>query len=198
MKPLRALVLLFGLFLLGVLVPAHAQQGPEVGGHELQVWTSGGYGVKGIEKHTGQWSAGVRYGWILTGPRGPSLLRGRFEYALDLVPIFIIHQRVNTAYGSAVNPLDLKWNFDSLGRFVPYVELSGGTLFTNNQIPPGSSHVNFESAAGFGLHVLTGKFNWTADVRYMHISNGGLYPINPGINTVQLRVGLGLFTRGRS
>ena len=78
------------------------------------------------------------------------------------------------------------------------MELSGGTLFTNNQIPPGSSHANFESAAGLGLHVLTGKFNWTADVRYMHISNGGLYPINPGINTVQLRLGLGLFTRGRS
>jgi lipid A 3-O-deacylase len=198
MKLLRALALSLGLFLFGVLAPARAQQGPVAGGHELQVWTSGGYGVKGIEQHTGLWSAGARYGWILTGPHGPGFLRGRFEYAVDLVPIFAIHQHVNTAYGAAVNPLDLKWDFDSHGRFVPYMELSGGTLFTNNQIPPGTSRVNFESACGFGVHVLKGRLNWTADVRYVHISNAGLYPINPGINTIQLRVGLGLFTHGRS
>jgi len=198
MKPLHALVLSFGLFLFGILAPARAQQGPEAGGHELQLWTSGGYGVKGIEQHTGLWSAGARYGWILTGPHGPGLLRGQLEYAVDLVPIFALHQRLNTAYGAAVNPLDLKWDFDSHGRFVPYVELSGGTLFTNNQIPPGTSRVNFESACGIGLHVLAGKINWTADIRYMHISNSGLYPINPGINTVQLRLGVGLFTHGRS
>lgn len=198
MKPLRALVLCFGLFLLGLLTPARAQQGPEAGGHELEFWTSGGYGVKGIEQHTGLVTAGFRYGWILTGAHGPGLLRGRFEYAVDLVPVFAIHQRMNTAYGVAVNPLDLKWDFDSHRRLVPYLELSGGTLVTNTQIPPGSSRINFESACGLGLHFLTGKLTWSADVRYMHISNSGLYPINPGINTVQVRFGLGLFTHRQS
>jgi hypothetical protein len=198
MKPLRALVLLFGLSIVGTYTPARAQQGPEAGGREFQFWSTGGYGVKGVEKHTALWSSGIRYGWILTDPKGPGFLKGQFEYAVDLVPVFVIHQRGNTAYGAAVNPLDLKWNFEPHGHIVPYVEIGGGALITNSEIPPGSSRLNFESAAGGGLHVLVGKLNWTADVRYVHISNGGREPINPGINTIQLRVGVGLFTHSRS
>jgi hypothetical protein len=34
---------------------------------------------------------------------------------------------------------------------------------------------------------------WTLEVRYMHISNAGLATPNPGINTVQVRVGIGKF-----
>ena len=34
----------------------------------------------------------------------------------------------------------------------------------------------------------------SADVRFMHISNAGISSANPGINTVQLRLGVGLFT----
>jgi Lipid A 3-O-deacylase (PagL) len=34
-------------------------------------------------------------------------------------------------------------------------------------------------------------------VRFMHISNAGMTPANPGINTVQLRLGLGWFTHPR-
>jgi Lipid A 3-O-deacylase (PagL) len=46
------------------------------------------------------------------------------------------------------------------------------------------------------LHFLTGsKWTWSADVRFLHISNAGLRDLNPGINTVQLRLGLGWFTR---
>jgi hypothetical protein len=81
---------------------------------------------------------------------------------------------------------------------VPYADLSGSALFTNNQVPPGTSRINFESGAGLGLHVLAGRINWSAEVRYVHISNAGLGDINPGINTLQLRIGVGLFTHGRS
>jgi hypothetical protein len=31
----------------------------------------------------------------------------------------------------------------------------------------------------------------------MHISNAGISSLNPGINTLQLRVGVGVFTRSR-
>jgi hypothetical protein len=195
---LRSLVLAFVLSIIGGVIPLRAQQGPEPGGHELQFWSTGGYGVKGIEKNTALWSAGIRYGWILTGPSGPGVFKRQLEYAVDLVPVVVIRQHGITAYGAAVNPLNLKWNLGAHGRVVPYVELSGGTLFTNADIPVGSSRVNFESAAGAGMHVLIGKLNWTADVRYVHISNGGREPINPGINTIQLRVGIGLFTHSRS
>ena len=194
MKPIHVLMFLFGLFAAGGAPAIHAQQGPEDGGHELQVWTSGGYGVKGIASHTGVWTVGARYGWILTAPHGPGFLRGQFEYAVDAVPVFMLFQPKNRAYGAAVDPFALKWDFVRHGRIVPYIDLGGGALFTNVDAPPGTSRINFTTNAALGMHILTGKLTWSADLRFMHISNAGLSAINPGINTLQLRLGLGLFT----
>jgi Lipid A 3-O-deacylase (PagL) len=174
-----------------------AQAGPEKGGHELQFWTAGGHGTNGVAQHTGVWLTGFRYGWILTGPHFPGFLRGRFEYAVDAVPAVVVFQPTNTAYGAGLDPFALIWNFEKRGRVVPYAELSGGVLFTNTQVPAGSSRVNFTSSGGLGLHFLLGKLKWNADVRFMHISDAGLSSANPGINTVQLRLGIGMFTGGR-
>ena len=143
--------------------------------------------------HTGVWNAGLRYGWILTRPHGPGFLKGRFEYALDAVPVFLVFQPANTAYGAGFNPLNLKWNFATRGRVVPYLELSGGTLFTNHDVPTGTDSVNFTSSAALGAHFLGESRNWSVELRYMHISNAGLCDPNPGINTVQVRVGIGKF-----
>jgi lipid A 3-O-deacylase len=172
---------------------ALAQARPEDGGHELQLWTGGGPSVAGGTSDTGVWNIGLRYGWILTRPHGPGFLNGRFEYAVDAVPLFMVFQRNNTAYGAGVNPLGLKWDFAARGRIEPYFELNGGTLFTNHQVPAGTSDVNFTSAAALGMHVLGDKHAFSVEVRYMHISNAGLSSPNPGINTVQVRVGVGKF-----
>jgi lipid A 3-O-deacylase len=171
---------------------AEGQDRPEEGGHELQVWTGGGRSVPGGTKDTTLWNAGFRYGWILTAPHGPGFLSGRFEYAVDAVPVFAVFQPRNTAYGAGVNPLGLKWIFATRGSVAPYLELGGGTLFTSHEVPSGTSTVNFTSGAAFGMHFL-GKHAWTAEVRYQHISNAGLTTPNPGINTVQVRVGWGKF-----
>ena len=171
---------------------SRAQQRPEEGGHELQVWTGGGSSVPGGTKDTSVWNAGVRYGWILTAPHGPGFLKGRFEYAVDAVPAFVVFQPRNTAYGAGVNPLGLKWIFATRGDVQPYLELNGGTLFTSHDVPTGTSRVNFTSSAALGTHFL-GEHAWTVEVRYMHISNAGLTTPNPGINTVQVRVGVGKF-----
>ena len=169
-----------------------AQDRPEEGGHELEVWTGGGHSVSGGTRDTSVWNAGVRYGWVLTSPHGPGFLSGRFEYAVDAVPAFVVFQRANTAYGAGVNPFALKWIFATRGNAQPYLELNGGTLFTNHEVPAGTSAVNFTSSAALGVHFL-GKLAWTAELRYMHISNAGLSKPNPGINTVQVRVGIGKF-----
>lgn len=182
------------LLLASFASPARGQDGPETGGNEIEIWTAGGHGTNGSTQHTGVFSAGFRYGWVLTEPHGPGLLRGRFEYAVDAVPVFVVFQRTNTAYGAAVNPFALIWNLDAHGRVVPYIDLDGGVLFTNTQVPAGASRINFTTAGAVGLHFLTGEMNWTADVRFVHISNAGLQALNPGINTVQLRLGLGWFT----
>jgi lipid A 3-O-deacylase len=197
MRPLIVLFLLCGLFAAGGASAVHAQAGPEKGGHELEVWTGGGHGVHGIASDTGVWTVGGRYGWVLTGPRGPGFLRGKFEYAVDVVPIFWVFQPTSTAYGVAVDPFVAKWNFDTHGRVVPYVDLDGGALVTNRQVPPGTSRANFTSSGALGMHILGERFNWSAEVRFMHISNAGLASTNPGINTLQVRLGFGLFTRGR-
>ena len=183
--------ILFLTMLLAVS-PAVAQDRPEEGGHELQVWTGGGRSVPGGTKDTGLWNAGVRYGWILTAPHGPGFLNGRFEYAVDAVPAFVVFQPRNTAYGAGVNPLGLKWIFATRSDVQPYLELNGGTLFTNHEVPAGTSTINFTSGAAFGIHFLH-EHAWTLEVRYMHISNAGLTKPNPGINTVQMRLGFGKF-----
>jgi len=146
---------------------------PEEGGHEIQVWTGGGHSVAGGTSNTGVWNVGLRYGWVLTAPHGPGFLKGRFEYAVDAVPAFVVFQPHNTAYGAGVNPLGLKWIFATRGNVAPYLELGGGTLFSSDEVPAGTSTINFTSGAAFGMHFL-GKHTWTAEVRYQHISNAGL------------------------
>jgi hypothetical protein len=78
---------------------------------------------------------------------------------------------------------------------MPYFELSGGVLFTNHAVPPQSSAVNFTPSAGIGISIPKGRFRWTAEVHYMHISDSGLTVYNPGVNFLQLRIGFGLFKK---
>jgi hypothetical protein len=187
------MALVFAVFL---NAPAlRAQAGPVEGGHELQVWTGGGHGVNGSQSGDGVWNVGFRYGLILTKPHGPSFLRGRLEYAIDAVPVFLVGQKTNTAYGAGINPFAFKWALDTHSSAVPYLELGGGTLFTNTKVPEGTSRINFTSSGAFGLHFLRSKYNISTEVRFMHISNAGLSTPNPGINTIQFRIGFGLFSQ---
>jgi lipid A 3-O-deacylase len=171
---------------------ASSQTRPEEGGHEIELWTGGGHSVAGGTKDTSIWNVGVRYGWILTSPHGPGFLNGRFEYAVDAVPAFVVFQPKHTVYGAGINPLGLKWIFATRGDVEPYLELNGGVLFTSHDVPFGTSQVDFTPSAAFGVHFLHQRA-WTVEVRYMHISNAGLATPNPGINTVQVRVGIGKF-----
>lgn len=192
-KPLPAGLLAILFYILAT--PAtRAQAGPENGGHELQVWTGGGHGLNGTTSDTGVWNLGVRYGWVLTDEVGPGPLRGRFEYAVDVVPVFLLTQQNGTAYAFGLDPVALKWNFASR-RVIPYAELDGGLLFSNTQVPPGTSRVNFTPQGAVGVHFPRSKYNWSAEVRFMHISNAGLATPNPGINTIQVRIGFGRFTQ---
>jgi len=172
---------------------AWAQARPEDGANELQVWSGGGHSVPGGTANTGVWNAGVRYGWILTRPHGPGFLKGRFEYVLDATPVFVVFQKSNTAYGVGFSPLGLKWDFATRGKVVPYLELNGGTLFTNKNVPAGTNDVNFTSAAALGVYLLGKKYAWSMEARYLHISNAGLAALNPGLNTVEVRIGVGKF-----
>src|SRR5262252_2768771 len=194
MPPTRSLLVLLLLIIPNLL---SAQAAPEKGGREIQIWAGGGHSVSGGRGDTGVFNAGLRYGWVLTNPHLPSFLRGRFEYAVDAVPVFLAFQPTNTAYGVGFDPLGLKWNFQSHSRISPYLELTGGVLFTNHDVPTGTNTVNFMDQAALGMHILGATRNVSLELRYMHISNAGLAAPNPGINTVQVRLGVGRFLSRR-
>jgi hypothetical protein len=172
-----------------------AQVGPEQGGSEIQLWTAGGHSVSGGRGNTGIFDVGLRYGWVLLDSHGPSFLRGKFEYAIDAVPMYLIFQPTNTAYGVGLNPLNMKWNFERRGRVVPYAELSGGLLFTTHDVPASTSSINFTPSAALGFHYVGEKFTWTMEGRYLHISDAGLSRLNPGVNTFEVRIGVGKFRK---
>lgn len=181
--------------LLASAAATRAQMGPEEAGSEWQVWTGGGHGINGSTSGTGVWNVGLRYGLILTAPHGPGFLQGQLEYALDAVPVWVITQRTNTAYGAGVNPFAFKWILSKPQKVKPFFEIEGGTLFTNTKVPELTSQVNFTTSAALGMHILGEKHDWTAEVRFMHISNAGLATPNPGINTIQVRLGWGAFRK---
>ena len=189
---LIAVVMLRGLLAGSSL---HAQDGPEKGGHEIQFWTGGGRSTRGGVRDTGVWNAGFRYGWILTEAHGPSILRGRLECALDAAPIFWFFLPGGTAYGAGLSPVVLKWNFDAGSRLVPYIEANLGLVFSSRDVPSVAWRGNFTSAGAIGTHVLGERGNLSAEIRFLHVSNAGLTVHNPGINTIQVRIGLGRFFR---
>lgn len=178
---------------MGVRAQSVAEPTPQKGGTEFQVWSGGGHSVANGAPNTGAWDMGVRYGWVLTEARGPSFLRGRFEYVVDAVPVYVIFQPRGAVYGLGFNPLGLKWNFDTGRHVTPYFDMGGGVLFTSHNVPSGISRVNFASGPGAGANFGHGKAHWSLEVRWLHISDAGLTPENPGINILQVRAGLGWF-----
>jgi hypothetical protein len=191
-------VIAFVLLLAGATA-ARAQSAandePEAGGTEVQVWTGVGHSASGGASSTTVWNAGLRYGFILTDLHGPGPLRGRFEYAVDAVPMYVIFQPTGAVYGVGLNPFALKWLFKTRGRVAPYFDLGGGVLLTSSKVPAGVSRVNFASGPAVGVNVGRGKAHWSIEVRLLHISDAGLTDDNPGINTIQVRAGLGWFHR---
>jgi len=173
--------------------------GPEKGSNEWQGWAGWAFPIPlfvGFPRaHIT--TAGVRYGRVLTNRHGPGLLQGRLEVAFDAVPLDEISLPGRRVYGGGFNPFAWKWDFVTRRRMSPYFELSGGGLWTNHQPLSGTTTFNFTPSAAIGVNLpwgASGKYSWTVDFRYFHISNAGLSNYNPGLNTLELRAGFGLFT----
>jgi lipid A 3-O-deacylase len=195
----RVKKILFGVVLMALVTTQAsrvcAQASPENSDSEWQVWTGGGHGINGSQSGTGVWNLGLRYGLMLTAPAGPGFLRGQVEYALDVVPAWAIVQKTDTVYGAGINPFAFKWIFSSPRKVKPFIQIEGGTLFTTREVPEGTSQINFTTSGGIGAHFLGEKHNFSAEVRFQHISNAGMTKPNPGINTIQVRIGFGAFRK---
>src|SRR5262250_3657878 len=99
------------------------------GAWDLGIWSQGGHSVSGGVKNTSAFDAGLRIGKVLTGQHGNGWMRGNLEYAIDIIPIYVLPGPVNTAYGGSLSPFIVKWNFTGGRRLAPYFELGGGVLF---------------------------------------------------------------------
>ena len=129
-------------------------------------------------------------GWILF--QAP---KGNLEYSIDFIPIYYIIQQQN-AYAVSFTPFNLKYNFTSFHRAIPYLELGGGVLFSTHDVPDGTNGVNFTPQAGIGLLIPTssGSNRYVGvALKYIHISNAGLSVPNPGLNTLQVKLSISRF-----
>jgi lipid A 3-O-deacylase len=162
----------------------------EPGAWELGLWAAGGHSASGGRSDAGVWDAGVRVGRVLTGEHGSGWLRGNLEYAVDFIPAYMLVFPSRTSYAGGLDPFVLKWTFTGSRKVAPYLELGGGVLISLDNVPPGTSNVNFTPQASFGVQIFTReKRAVSLAARYVHISNAGLAAPNPGLNTLQFSIG---------
>jgi lipid A 3-O-deacylase len=118
----------------------------------------GGIGV-GDRSSFHFFSAGLHAGKVLTPPLLPGLLRGQFEYAAEIFPLwqaytpaphlqtvtYVVDGQTNTAEvpvgggtytGVSVTPIILRWNLTPRGKFAPWAQGAGGLIWTNHKFPP--------------------------------------------------------------
>ncbi len=175
------------------------------------VFLDGGLGTSG-ETDDHFLNAGVRLGKVLTDASGPGLLRGQFEYAIELIPYWqaftpketytltTVHPpRLVTTGGTytglSVTPIILRWNLVHWKRVMPWVQGAGGLIWTNHKFPPngprGTSVWNFEPQFGLGIHYFVRpRQAITFAANAVHISSASLGDSNPGVNaTVRFQIG---------
>jgi lipid A 3-O-deacylase len=176
-------------------------------------------GIGDFNEELHLFNGGVEAGRMFTVLHGPGLLRGRAEAAVEVIPFWLAHypkqtlvvhsplnefptlitQETLNYHGVSVTPLLFRWNFmkHESSRFVPWVQLGSGLLWTSQPFPqqrgPGyyTSRINFTPQADFGANMFTKKnqsLNFALKV--VHISSAGLGESNPGIPvSVQFSLG---------
>lgn len=128
------------------------------GAWEFGPFANGGFGV-GDRASYKFFDVGIHAGRVLTPPVGPGLLRGQFEFAGELMPLWqaytpaphiqtltyidngVTHY-VHLPYGGgtftgvSVTPVILRWNFKGTGKLVPFLQGAGGLIWTSHKFPP--------------------------------------------------------------
>jgi lipid A 3-O-deacylase len=177
-----------GLFLALLLATvATAQDLPSTsltrGTWDLGAFAGGGDGI-GKSDNTQFFIVGGRVGRILTGEHLSGWARGNFEWAVDLMPVYVVFPPLNAVYGGSFKPVVWQWNFTSAKKISPYVALAGGVVFNRSNIPPGdTSYVNFTTQGVFGVHLFTRQSRaLQLESAFGHLSSASLGNHNPGYN----------------
>jgi hypothetical protein len=144
------------------------------------------------------WLSSLSWGRVLSRPAGPGGLRGRFQWAIEVVPLFNQYAPGST-WGIGVTPLTWRWNFDPRGKVAPFAELAGGLLWTRDAVPLETTRGNFTAHASYGLRYFVGPHHaFVARYVFHHISNGNRLEKNPGVNAHAFQVGFSVFPQQRT
>lgn len=168
-----------------------AAQGLERGDTEWSASAGVARGITFLQSEGGERYATLQasVGRVLTDLRGPRLLRGRFEWTVEVVPL-LAEWSSGGARGVGVTPLGWRWNFEPRGRWHPFAELGGGALWTTAPLPRGTTGSNFTSHAGLGVRILGERGHGVVvGYRLHHVSNGNRLRRNPGVNAHVLVLG---------
>jgi lipid A 3-O-deacylase len=174
----RLISFVFFLSACGLLAPALARAQDLMASKpwEFGPFVNGGFGTNERSNYKFLW-AGFHAGKVLSPPFGPHLVRGQFELAAEVIPLWQAYtpkyQRANcfkepnglifcsplyptggTYTGVSVTPAILRWNLLPHGRWQPWVQGGGGLIWTNHKFPP----VGPYPAPG---HLGTSVFNYT-------------------------------------
>jgi hypothetical protein len=125
----------------------------------------------------------------VSDPRGPGWLRGQLGFSVELVPLFVISEGPTT-YGAGFNLLGRHY-LGTGGAHRPFITLGAGLLLSKMEIPPNVTRLNFTPQLGFGYLFLDKASNaYSLELRFHHLSNGGLASPNPGINSLLVQFGV--------
>jgi hypothetical protein len=134
----------------------------------------------------------VSWGRVLSGPKLSGPLRGRFEWAFEVTPVYGQYHPDNV-FGFGVSPMLWRWNLEPRGKYVPFAQLAGGALWTTAPVPQGTTSANFTANAGAGVRILVRPQQAIVLMyRFDHISNGNRLERNPGVNAHALHFGWNL------
>lgn len=169
----------------------------ERGSHEVQI--GGGFFVSEnyfdvYRPQMNDVDATARFGWMLTDPKGPSILRGNFEALVELFGGGFVRGPADMLAGASVL---LRYNYvQPNARFVPYVQVGLGGAYSDasKEYPQRElgAPVSFNLQAGFGARYLcTDKVSIFLEVDYRHLSNASLADRNVGLNSGGFWSGLG-------
>jgi lipid A 3-O-deacylase len=125
---------------------------------EYGVFTQGGIGLTEGRDNFSFLMVGVQAGKVLTDNVGPGILRGNFEYGVQVIPFWQSYtptfQRNNcvtsatgavscsapftvggTFTGVSITPILLRWNLKPTKKFAPWAQGGGGVIWTNHKYP---------------------------------------------------------------
>ena len=128
---------------------------------------------------------GGHLGKVFTSAFGPGLLKGNFEYAVEVFPLWQSYtprfQRINcvvlstatdavectppytvggTYTGVSITPIMLRWNFTHGKRFMPWIQAAGGVIWTNHKYPA-VGDLNIGDQTQTGPNADTSVWNFT-------------------------------------